>query len=112
MGLQLVEFVLDVEDEFHINIRNEDAGELVNIARLSNYVIDRLRERGEPAEYEQIRNRLVELLVSITGIDSREIHEEAHFVYDLGIDAHWNIARAVKRRRRHRPLDDVIESDK
>ena len=57
MGLDTVELVMAIEDEFGIEIPNEDAPKLGVIGDLFDYVVQALRRRGETPDEAQTWER-------------------------------------------------------
>ncbi|MFC4311916.1 phosphopantetheine-binding protein [Steroidobacter flavus] len=90
MGLDIVELVMAIEEEFGIEIPNPDAAKLDTVGKISAYVQSRLElNRGRPFDeieeavhWERIKRIVVEQL----GIDPKQVTREAHLVLDLGAD--------------------------
>ncbi|MGN6725314.1 MAG: hypothetical protein ACTHLZ_05320 [Tepidisphaeraceae bacterium] len=108
MGLELVELMMDVEQEFGINIPDADAELLTNLALLTDYVQKASAKMGRPLDHARTARRLRELLLEITGMNELYVHDEADFVRDLGIDARCDIARAVRKKQIDRPPEELL----
>jgi len=103
MGLETVELVMEIEDEFAIKIPDEDAERIQTVGQLEQYVVS--KTASDP---QDVRQKVRSFIVEISGCDARELHDEAHIIYDLGMDARPEIIRAVRERRKSRPFDDVM----
>ncbi len=86
MGMDTVELVMDIKDEFRIGIPDEVASTLESVGDLHECVLSKLRERGEQPNEAQIWNRLCHLLVVNFGISPEKITRSAKVVRDLGLD--------------------------
>ncbi len=103
MGLETVELVMEIEDEFGIKIPDEDAERIQTVGQLEQYVVSRTSD--DPAV---VRKKVREFIVDVSSCDPREVHDDAHIIYDLGMDARSDIVRALRKRRKSRPFDDVM----
>ena len=90
MGLDLVELVLGLEDEFRIKIPDEEASKLETAGDLYLFVIKALKEESRvPPEVEEdgvVWERVKKIVVAQLGVKPEEILKESHLVYDLGAD--------------------------
>ncbi len=86
MGLDTVELVMAIEDEFSIEIPNDDAARLGVLGDLSDYIVAALRKRGETPDESQVWERLSELVVAQLGVRPEEVTRSAHVVKDLHAD--------------------------
>jgi acyl carrier protein len=103
MGLETVELVMQIEDEFGIEIPNEDAERIQTVGQLEAHVISRTL-----LDQKDVQQKVRSFVVEISGCDPRELHDEAHIIYDLGMDARPEIVSALRKRRKSRPFDDMI----
>jgi acyl carrier protein len=103
MGLETIELVMEIEDEFGIQIPDEEAERLQTVGQLEQYVVS--KTSSDPRETQQ---KVRKFIVDVSGCDPREIHDEAHLIYDLGMDARPEIVRDLRKRRKSRPFDDVM----
>jgi acyl carrier protein len=86
MGLDTVELVMAIEEEFSIEIPNADAARLGVLGDLSDYVVAALRQRGETPDETQVWERLSALVVAQLGVRPEEVTRSAHVVKDLHAD--------------------------
>ena len=86
MGMDSVELVLEFENEFEIQIPDEDAEKLLRVGDVVNYVVQRLKA---PAAEEKIvsgiRQRVYCIVAEQMGIDIDQIMDSSRFVEDLGV---------------------------
>lgn len=87
MGLDTVEFVMWVEEEFHIEIPDKDAAELVTVGELCRYVANRIRQRESGDIEQEIFDKVSHHLNSSFGVPLCRILPDARFVQDLGLDS-------------------------
>jgi acyl carrier protein len=86
MGLDTVELVMAIEEEFSIEIPNADSARLGVLGDLSDYVVAALRQRGETPDEAQVWERLSALVVAQLGVRPEEVTRSAHVVKDLHAD--------------------------
>jgi acyl carrier protein len=86
MGLDTVELVMAIEEEFSIEIPNADSARLGVLGDLSDYVMAALRQRGETPDEGQVWERLSALVVAQLGVRPEEVTRSAHVVKDLHAD--------------------------
>ena len=86
MGLDTVELVMAIEEEFSIEIPNADAARLGVLGDLSDYVVAALRQRGETPDEAQVWQRVSALVVAQLGVRPEEVTRSAHVVKDLHAD--------------------------
>ena len=86
MGLDTVELVMAVEEEFAIGIPNAEAGKMERVGDMHAFVLRTLRQRGEPADDAQVWARLREIIVEQLGVRPEEVTPTAHFIHDLRAD--------------------------
>jgi acyl carrier protein len=86
MGLAIVELVMAIEDEFRIEIPNDDAARLAVIGELFDYVLQTLRQRGETPDEAQTWERFRAVVVRQLGVRPDEVVRSAHVVRDLHAD--------------------------
>jgi hypothetical protein len=86
MGLDTVELVMFVEDEFQITIPNDVAPTLGRLGDLSAYVVLALRQRSDAVDPGAVWDRLKQLVIREFAIPERIVTPEAHIAYDLGLD--------------------------
>lgn len=91
MGLELVEFVMTLEEEFKVNIPDEVAQTLTTPRKVYEWLIHELRADkpdaipfGRPWTREQVVERTRDIIRTQFGIT--KFHDDDRFVDDLGID--------------------------
>lgn len=86
MGLDTVELVMAVEEEFGIEIPNEVAMRLVSVGGMQDYIVQTLQARSTPVDEQDVWTRLRAPIVYQLGVRPDEVKREAEFVRDLGAD--------------------------
>ena len=86
MGLDTVELVMAIEEEFSIEIPNEDAERLGVLGDLQEYIVRALQQRGETPAESQVWQRLSAVVVTQLGVRPEEVTRSAHVVRDLHAD--------------------------
>ena len=83
MGLDTVELVMAVEEEFEIEIPNSAAMRMLSVGDMQDFVMLTLQTRGAPVDEDDIWKRLRALIVYQLGVRPDEVKREAEFVRDL-----------------------------
>ena len=86
MGLDTVELVMAIEEEFGIDIPNSDAAQLAVLGDMHTYVVRALRQRGGTPDEGQVWERLSAVVVAQLGVRPEQVTRTAHIIYDLGAD--------------------------
>lgn len=86
MGLDTVELVMAIEEEFEIRIKDAEAPSLAVLGDMHAYVVERLRESGLAQDDEQVWQRLSAVVIEKLGVEPHEVKPSAHIVYDLHAD--------------------------
>jgi acyl carrier protein len=86
MGLDTVELITAVEEEFGIEIPNDDAEKLALLGDIHDYVLRALRQRGDTPDEGQVWERLSAVVVAQLGVRPDEVTRTAHIVLDLRAD--------------------------
>ena len=86
MGLDSVELVMAIEDEFGIEIPNTDAPQLFVLGAMHDFIVRALRQRGDTPDEVQVWERLRAVVVEQLGVRPDEVTRSAHIVYDLRAD--------------------------
>jgi len=84
MGLETVELVMAIEDEFQIDIPNEDALHLITVGDIYLYLIAKLNV--QPDDQPQIWEKLKLILIKQLGVKPEQVTKEAAIVQDLSVD--------------------------
>ncbi len=85
MGLEAVEIVLAVEEFFAIQVDDEESAKLVTCGMLCDYIIAKLRARGDRRTEVEVWPQLQTIIVEQLGVKPEEVTREARFVEDLGV---------------------------
>jgi len=86
MGLDTVELVMAVEEEFEIEIPNAAAMRLVSVGGMHDYIMETLQSRGASTNEAEVWKRLQAIVVFQLGVRPEEVTREAEFVRDLKAD--------------------------
>jgi acyl carrier protein len=86
MGLDTVELVIAIEEEFGIEIPNSDAPKLAILGDMHDYIARALRQRGDTPDEGQIWERLRSVVIEQLGVHPDEVRLTAHIVDDLQAD--------------------------
>ena len=87
MGLDTVELVMAVEEEFSLEIPDAAAEKMITVGDMHSFVVSELRRRGRP-DVDDIRvfERLREIICTQLGVKAELVVPEVEFVKDLGAD--------------------------
>lgn len=86
MGLDTVELVMEIEDEFEIEISDEAAPDLTTVGDIYLFVMNAVAARGRTIDEREAWDRLKRIFVDRFGIPDQHLLPSAHIVYDLGLD--------------------------
>lgn len=86
MGLDTVELVMAIEEEFSIGIANSDTADLGVLGDMHAYILRALRQRGEAPDETEVWERLKEIVIDQLGVSPLDVVPSAHIVRDLGAD--------------------------
>jgi acyl carrier protein len=86
MGLDSVELVMAIEEEFGIEIPNADAPQLAVLGEMHDFIVRALRQRGDTPDEAQVWERLRAVVVEQLDVRPDEVTRTAHVVYDLRAD--------------------------
>lgn len=85
MGLDLVEMVMRIEEEFEITIPDEIAVTLVTPKTVIDYLIS-IPKINEKCSRNYIAIIVWLILEDETGIDRKDYNEDSRFIEDMGMD--------------------------
>ncbi len=90
MGLDSVELVMAIEEEFQIEIPDDIAVKLDTVGKLYEYVLENYHVvhfeiQGQVYEVE-VWERVKRVIIYQLGVKPEQVKKEANFVYDLGVD--------------------------
>jgi len=87
MGLDTVEFVVKIEEEYELSIPDEDLEHLGVVGDLAVYVTNACEiQNGVILEFELVYENLKGILHKDYGIPLKYINLKSHVVKDLGMD--------------------------
>jgi acyl carrier protein len=87
MGLEIVEFLIKLEQRFEISIPDESAILISTVGDLQRFIIGVLaREERKDIAPDQVLEIITEILVQDFHIKPQRINPKAHFFADLGLD--------------------------
>lgn len=87
MGLDSVEIILAVEEEFGLEIPDADAARMITVGDLHAFVVVELRRLGRPdPDADAVFARLRDIVCRQMGVKPEAVVPTARFVKDLGID--------------------------
>lgn len=85
MGLDTVELVMALEEEFGIEIPNEDAARLETVGEIADYILARLTP-NESIDPAALWTRVKSTVVHQLGVKPERVTRDASVVKDLGAD--------------------------
>ncbi|MDB6032532.1 MAG: hypothetical protein JWM16_2870 [Verrucomicrobiales bacterium] len=86
MGLDTVQLVVAIEEEFGIEIPNADAPKLAVLGDMHDYIVCMLQQRGATSDEEQVWQRLSAVIIKQLGVRPKDVTRTAHIVDDLRAD--------------------------
>ena len=87
MGLDSVEFVLEIEEEFSITISDEDAEKLGIVGDIASYIVkESFAQANLSVSYETALTKITDMLANNYGVPREKIRPNAHVVKDLHLD--------------------------
>jgi acyl carrier protein len=87
MGLDTVELVMSIEEDFDIRIPNEVAATLVTVGQLHEYIVAELdRRNAVETDRAQVFGQLRDIICEQLGVDPALVRPEARIVEDFGAD--------------------------
>jgi len=87
MGLDTVELIMKVEEQFGIEIPNPEAAKLETVGLLHGYIVEELSRLGRfNGDRDGVYAQLRDLICDQLGVEPEEVMPSARFVDDLGAD--------------------------
>lgn len=86
MGLDTVELVMAIEEEFGLQIPDERAAKIFTVGDMHQYLVSELARLGRPEVEVRVYERLTNTICRQLGIDAKEVIPQARFVEDLRLD--------------------------
>ena len=86
MGLDIVELIMSIEEEFEIEIPNEFAETFTTPKNVIDYLatLPKFSEPNRPREY--IADKVWLIIEDVVGIDRRDYSEDSRFIEDMAMD--------------------------
>jgi acyl carrier protein len=86
MGLDTVEIVMAIEDEFQIEISDNDAEKMFTPGDIHEFVLRTLKARGETVDADAAWLRVHKILVDQLGLKSGRVTKTTRIIEELGAD--------------------------
>ncbi len=86
MGLDSVELVMAIEEEFSIGIPDTSTADLGVLGEMHAHILQALRQRGETPDEAEVWERLKEIVIDQLGVSPLDVTPSAHVVRNLGAD--------------------------
>lgn len=86
MGLDSVEFVLQVEEEFGIIIDDGDAERFRIVKDIVDYILKKKYPQQEDEFRHEVFNKMKNMIHNFVGIKEEHIKLESNFISDLDFD--------------------------
>ena len=86
MGLDTIEMVMQIEEEFSIEVPDVVASELITVGDFAQYLEESTKGMPTDTNYNQACNRIIEILVDDYRVNPKGITAKSRFVKDLGLD--------------------------
>ena len=88
MGLDIVEIFMRAEEEFGIDIPNDQAAAADTVGKLYNLVLEKLQSRNPaaPVDPDAVWRKLRALIVDQLQVDEEDVTMHARWNEDLGAD--------------------------
>jgi acyl carrier protein len=86
MGLDSVELIMAIEDEFGVTIPAENAPQLAILGDMHAFIIRKLQQQGRNPDESEVWERLQTVVVQQLGVRPEEVTSEANLFTDLGAD--------------------------
>jgi acyl carrier protein len=87
MGLDGVELVMEIEDEFEIQTSDSDAAAMLTIGDVVRYVASQKDQRAtDAADVQKIRHRVCVIVSEQMGVPIASLSDATRFVEDLNVN--------------------------
>ena len=83
MGLDTVELLMDLEEEFEIEIPDDHAQQMATVGEIAKYVC---KYSKQELTYEIALRKIIGILVKNYGVPEGKAISSSHIVYDLGLE--------------------------
>lgn len=83
MGLEIIELIMHIEEEFDIHIPDEDAEKFKTVGDIENYVVMRLQ--APTMEADAVYESLKSIIIHRWQLADSKVFREARLVEDIGL---------------------------
>ena len=80
------ELMMSIEEEFGIDLQDDDAARLSVLGDMHGFILRALRHRLEDPEEEEVWERLKQVVVDELGVRPEEVTREADIARDFGAE--------------------------
>ncbi len=85
MGLDLVEMVYRIEEEFEITIPDEAAEKMITPRNVIDYLMNR-PEISEKWSRDYVSMTIWQIIKDETGVSQKDFNDDSRFIEDMGLD--------------------------
>ena len=89
MGLDSVELVMAFEEEFEVEIPDDEAERIITVGDARDCIVGKLRARAEDPDAvdpEEVWSRIKAIVVDLIAVRPEQVTPDAAFIDDLGVD--------------------------
>ena len=87
MGMDTVELVMDIEEKYNLEIKDEETEKLFTVQALCDYILDNgFPEVEKDLNSGEVYEYVCQVLVERFNVPRQDIKLESRFVDDLGLD--------------------------
>lgn len=87
MGMDTVELVMDIEEKYNLDIKDEETEKLFTVQSLCDYILENgFPEEERDSKSGEVYDFVCLILVERFGVPREDIKLESRFVEDLGLD--------------------------
>ena len=86
MGMDSVELVMKVEEEFDLIITDDEAERIRTVGDFHDYIVASLLKNGRDADVQRVFEKLRDIICDQLGIKPEQVVPSARFVEDLRMD--------------------------
>ncbi len=86
MGLDGAEIVMEIEDQFEIQLPDDEESRFKTVGDLHQIVIAKLIEKGQQPDHDEVFRKITGIISRVLNIAPERIKKSSRHVEDLGID--------------------------
>lgn len=86
MGLEIVEFQMQIEEHFGFDIPPEDGDHLTTVKSACDYIINKKRLEGQELEFQEVFTKVKKMIERTGYAEDNKIEINSRFNEDLGFD--------------------------